>query len=109
MRLFFLFLLLGGGFGFWAGPGGEVFHIEISDKKVKVFRPTMDSFRLVIQNKTLVRLVGKIVYKNSQKFIAVDSGAHKSFKLQDFKGESVFFVPLVPPLERIQLLSKVRP
>lgn len=95
---------------------GEVFAIEsldgflvsAYDDRFKVISPEKfkANMEVIVENKTLVRLIGKLVLNNkdSVNFIAVDSEQYKTVNVKLKKGDVLHFVPLTPAFQEVELI-----
>ncbi|NOT77791.1 MAG: hypothetical protein HOP07_02165 [Bacteriovoracaceae bacterium] len=95
---------------------GEVFAIEsldgflvsAYDDRFKVISPEKfkANMEVIVENKTLVRLIGKLVLNNkdSVNFIAVDSEQYKTVNVKLKKSDVLHFVPLTPAFQEVELI-----
>ena len=87
--------------------GSDTFIVKFFDEKVKVLAPKKFDKRLsvIVENKTLVKLRGKI--ENSQgsvlSFLSVNPNESYSVDLKIKKGQKVFFVPISPSFQKVRL------
>lgn len=67
------------------------------------FKPTME---VVIENKTLVRLVGKLTINRSTNasYISVESEKFQKANVKLKKGDLLHFVPLSPAFQEVELI-----
>ena len=84
------------------------FLVSAYDDRFKVvspekFKPTME---VVIENKTLVRLVGKLTINKSTNasFLSVESGKFQKANVKLKKGDVLHFVPLSPSFQEVELI-----
>ncbi|MCO4792286.1 MAG: hypothetical protein KC493_01145 [Bacteriovoracaceae bacterium] len=86
----------------------DAFMVTLLERRIKVLSP--NSFNspqgIVIKNKTLVKVVGKFVDDNNKtiKFLAVESGETKSVELKFKKSRKIYFVPLAPSFQEVELV-----
>jgi len=92
----------------FAEEKAETFILEIFDSKYKVVSPNKfhDQMSVIIENKSLNKVAGKMV--TSQQvvidYVSIMPGAHQSVEVGKFKGQRIFFVPLTPPVQEIELI-----
>ena len=74
--------------------------VVISPEK---FKPTME---VIIENKTLVRLVGKLTINRSTNasYISVESDKFQKANVKLKKGDLLHFVPLSPAFQEVELI-----
>lgn len=84
------------------------FLVSAFDDRFKVvspekFKPNME---VIIENKTLVRLIGKLTINKSTNasFIAVDSEKYQKSYVKLKKGDVLHFVPLSPAFQEVELI-----
>lgn len=67
------------------------------------FRSPME---VIVENKTLVRLIGKVVINNKimAGFISVDSDKYQKLTINLKKGDLLHFVPLSPSFQEVELI-----
>ena len=67
------------------------------------FKPTME---VIIENKTLVRLVGKLTINRSTNaiYISVESEKFQKANVKLKKGDLLHFVPLSPAFQEVELI-----
>lgn len=84
------------------------FLISAYDDRFKVVSP--DKFNkkieVVIENKTLVRLIGKLVLnqKDNVSYVSIDSQNYKKFLIDLKKGDRLHFIPLSPAFQEVELI-----
>ena len=61
---------------------------------------------VIIENKTLVRLIGRIVINNKSNIAitAVDSDKYQRIMVNLRKGDLIHFVPLSPSFQEVELI-----
>ncbi len=84
------------------------FLVSAYDDRFKVvspekFKPTME---VIIENKTLVRLVGKLTINHSTNatFLSIDSEKYQKANVKLKKGDLLHFVPLSPAFQEVELI-----
>lgn len=109
MKVLLLFLLLN--FPAFAGEKSEAFLVTIFDRYVKVISPdkSYSQTSIIIENKTLSTIVGKIQKgKSDLYFLTLEPQQSKSFqvKIPATQGsqEPLLFVPMSPASQEVQLL-----
>src|SRR3989339_1740970 len=85
----------------------ESFWIQAHDTYIKVLAPEQytPGITVILSNKTLARLLGKVVTASGKvlQFVTIDSEESVSVKIDAISKESVFFVPLVPAFQEVEL------
>lgn len=84
------------------------FLVSAYDDRFRVISPEKfkGTMEVIIENKTLVRLVGKLTI-NSQtnaSFISVDSEKYQKANVKLKKGDILHFVPLSPAFQEVELI-----
>jgi hypothetical protein len=84
------------------------FLVSAYDDRFKIispekFKPTME---VVIENKTLVRLIGKLVINRSTNasFVSVEPEKFQKANVKLKKGDVLHFVPLSPAFQEVELI-----
>lgn len=92
----------------WGIESLDGFLVSAYDDRFKVvspekFKPTME---VIIENKTLVRLIGKLTINRdtSVSFISVDSEKFQKANVKLKKGDVLHFVPLSPAFQEVELI-----
>lgn len=84
------------------------FLVSAHDDRFKVISPEKfkPSMEVVIENKTLVRLIGKLTINNagSASFISVDPEKYQKAIVKLKKGDVLHFVPLSPAFQEVELI-----
>ncbi len=84
------------------------FLVSAYDDRFKVISPEKfkASMEVIIENKTLVRLVGKLVLNNKENvsFLSVDSDQYKKAVVKLKKGDVLHFIPLTPAFQEVELI-----
>ena len=84
------------------------FLVTAFDERIKVVSP--DKFRspmeIVVENNTLVRLIGKVVInqKTTLGHCAIEPGKYHKFKANLKKGDVLHFIPLSPAFQEVELI-----
>lgn len=86
----------------------ETFIVYLFENKVKVTAPKKDDpkLALLLENKTLTKIIGKIESESGRVlgFVTIEPGKSKTFSLEKRSGEKVRFVPMSPPFQAIDLI-----
>ncbi len=108
MKLFALFFLFA-----LAGPAAsayqqaDAFILEITDKRTRILSPTQwsISLNLIVKNKTLLKLIGRLENQDQKvlKYFTIDPRKDYSLPLPEPKGNRLFFVSMVPPMQKMEL------
>lgn len=84
------------------------FLVSAYDDRFKVispekFKPTME---IIIENKTLVRLIGKLVInrKANASYISVEPEKYQKANVKLKKGDLLHFIPLSPAFQEVELI-----
>jgi hypothetical protein len=84
------------------------FLVSAYDDRFKVISPEKfkTTMEVVIENKTLVRLIGKLVINHSTNasFISVESEKFQKANVKLKKGDVLHFVPLSPAFQEVELI-----
>ena len=84
------------------------FLVTAFDDRFKVVSPEKfkTPMEVIIENKTLVRLIGKIVINNEKitNLISVDSDKYSRSMVTLKKGDILHFVPLSPAFQEVELI-----
>ncbi len=85
----------------------DAFILEISDGGAKMLYPAQwgSSMHLIVKNKTLLKLVGKIETGGQKvlQYFTIDSRANYSVPLPSPGRNGLFFVSMIPPLQKMEL------
>lgn len=104
----FLLLLLLSNLPTFASEKSEAFLVTIFDRYVKVISPdkAYTQTSIIIENKTLSTIVGKIQKgKTDLHFLTLESQSSKSFQIKvPPSNEVLLFVPMSPASQEVQLL-----
>lgn len=107
LRSFLVFLSLIAGQAY-AIESSNGFLVSAFDDRFKIVSP--EKFRspmeVIIENKTLVRLVGKVMVNNKTNagYTAVDSDQYQRIMVNLKKGDLLHFVPLTPAFQEVELI-----
>ncbi len=85
----------------------DTFIVSMMDRKVQVISPEKirDIFSVVVENKSLSKLVAKFsTEEGTIKFISIESGKTETVEIKHNNGAKVFFVPLSPAFQEIELI-----
>lgn len=105
MKLILLFLLFS--VHAQAAEKSEAFLVTIFDRYVKVISPdrAYSETSIIIENKTLSTIVGKIQRgKTDLHFLTLEPQHNKSFQVKVVGNEPLLFVPMAPASQEVQLL-----
>lgn len=84
------------------------FLITAYDDRFKVISPEKfkSPMEVIIENKTLIRLIGKVVInnKNTNNYVSVDSDKYQKIIVNLKKGDLLHFVPLSPSFQEVELI-----
>ena len=84
------------------------FLVSAFDDRFKVVSPAKykSDMEVIIENKTLVRLVGKLLVNNqkSVQFVSVDPEKYQKLIVKLKKGDILHFVPLSPSFQEVELI-----
>lgn len=84
------------------------FVVSAFDDRFKVISP--EKFRtpmeVVVENNTLVRLVGKVMvnHKANAGFVSIESGKYTKIMANLKKGDILHFIPLSPAFQEVELI-----
>lgn len=92
----------------WAIETLDGFLVSAHDDRFKVispekFKPTME---VIIENKTLVRLIGKLIInkQTNASYISVDPEKYQKATVKLKKGDTLHFIPLSPAFQEVELI-----
>jgi hypothetical protein len=90
-----------------AYENSEAFMVYLFEDRVKVLAPKNyhKNQSVIIQNKTLTKVIGKIRNQSGEvlKFVNILPGEFKSLEVVIKKGQSIFFVPMIPSFQEVIL------
>jgi endo-1,4-beta-mannosidase len=85
----------------------DAFIVTAFNKNFKVLSPAKRTKKVsvIIENKTLVKLIGEIVNEREtiREIITIKPGKYKSVELKFKKNTKYYFVPLSPAFQRVVL------
>lgn len=91
----------------WSYEKPNAFVVKVYDEKVRVLSPTKYDplLTVVIENKTLTKLKGKIETGSGEvlKFVSISPGKFTSVNVEKLKTQKLYFIPLSPPLQKVEL------
>lgn len=86
----------------------EGFLVTAFDDRFKIVSPTKykPDMEVIVENKTLVRLVGKILINNQKNvyYVSVDPEKYQKIIVKIKKGDILHFVPLTPAFQEVELI-----
>jgi hypothetical protein len=86
----------------------DAFNVKVFNSRIKVLAPEKyhPKLSVIIENKSLSTLIGQVVKGDSTviKIIRVKPGSFESVDLGTQKNERVFFIPISPPSQRVELI-----
>lgn len=86
----------------------ESFMVEIFDKNIRVVSPSAvhDQLSVIVENKGNSKLLGKLVKEKGEviKFFALGPGEHGSASVQFENGYRLFYIPLSPAFQTVELI-----
>ncbi len=106
MKVYLVLLLFS--FSLFAVQKGESFNIDLHDGTVKIVSPAKETNTVgfIITNHTLSDLRGKISTEDKDlNFFSIKSQKTRTFDLKPRKGQRIYFVPLSPPGQEIELVA----
>lgn len=91
----------------FAYESSEAFMVYLLEDRVKVLSPEKyhQKQSVIIQNKTLTKVIGKIRNEEGKvlNFVNILPGEFKSVSVKMEKGQSIYFVPMVPSFQEVIL------
>lgn len=106
MKLLTIFIML---LSFCASSSerADAFIVRAYNNKFKVLSPKKKSKKIsvIIENKTLVKLIGEIVGHDGVVYamVTIKPGKYKSIDLKFKNGQNYYFVPLSPSFQKVIL------
>ncbi|MFZ4714100.1 MAG: hypothetical protein ACOYL6_10325 [Bacteriovoracaceae bacterium] len=85
----------------------DAFLVKIFDNYVRVISPDKNYtlVSVIVENKTMSKMVGKIMKgKVDVTFLTIDTDKTKSVQVKYSKDEKLFFVPMAPAGQEIELI-----
>lgn len=108
MTKFYFLIILVFSFKAFAVESHDGFLVSAYDDRFKVVSPEKfkNPMEVIVENKTLVRLVGKLVINHEKilNFSSVDSEKYQRFMITIKKGDRLHFVPLSPAFQEVELI-----
>lgn len=102
-----LLLLIVAGFQAFAYEQADAFIVKIFDDRVRVLSPKKFDERLtvIIENKTLTLIKGRLETDKGEflKFVSISPNKSESLNVRRLKTDRLFFVPLAPPSQKVEL------
>ncbi|MFA6237449.1 MAG: hypothetical protein WC635_09005 [Bacteriovorax sp.] len=84
------------------------FLVTAYDDRFKIISPEKfkSPMEVIIENKTLVRLVGKVIVNNKVNagFTSIDSDKYQRIMVNLKKGDLLHFIPLSPAFQEVELI-----
>jgi hypothetical protein len=91
----------------------DAFIVKVFEKSIKVLAPKKDdlSTSVIVENKTLVNCLAKVVRLNGKliEFVSVKPGKFKVVSIKRKSKEVIYFIPISPPFQKIELVTGRRP
>lgn len=91
----------------------DAFIVKIFEKSIKVLAPKKDERKvsIIVENKTLVKALTKIERASGKvvEFVSVEPGKFKVVSIKRKKREVLYFTPISPPFQKIELVTGRRP
>ncbi|MFT6070396.1 MAG: hypothetical protein ACJAT2_000804 [Bacteriovoracaceae bacterium] len=91
----------------------DAFIVKVFEKSIKVLAPKKDEAKIgvIVENKTLVKCLAKLVRENGDviDFVSVEPGKFKVVNIMRKKREVIYFIPISPPFQKIELVTGRRP
>lgn len=95
-------------FGALAIESSNGFLVTALDDRFRVVSPEKfkSPMEVIIENKTLVRLIGKVVINNkvNASFTSIDSDKYQRVMVNIKKGDLLHFIPLSPSFQEVELI-----
>ncbi len=111
--LSFIFILSIVSLRTFAYESPDAFIVRVYDEKVRVLSPVKydPQLSVIIENKTLVTLKAKVITESesSIEFISLAPSKTTSVKLKNLDKEKIYFIPMSPPLQRVELKLGSKP
>ena len=91
----------------------DAFIVKVFEKSIKVLAPKKDDRKtsVIVENKTLVNCLAKIIRSSGEviDFVSIKPGKFKVVEVRRKKREVLYFVPISPPFQKIELVTGRRP
>lgn len=108
MKSFFIITLLFFSTNLLAIESLDGFLVEGYDDRFRVISPQKFKAKMevIVENKTLVKLVGRLHVNNTPRpvFYTVQPGNYEKKIIEIKKGDILHFVPLSPPFQEVELI-----
>ncbi len=85
----------------------NTFIVSMMDRRVQIISPEKISatFTVIVENKSLSKLIGKFsTPEGALKYISIESGATETIEIVHKIGTQIFFVPLSPAFQEVELI-----
>ncbi len=96
-------------FDLYGSESSDAFSVFVFDQKIKVIAPKhyVKGLNIIIQNRTLSKMIGKIETANGRRLsiMSIKKGASKSYELKMNNIKKLFYVPLSPPFQAVELTA----
>lgn len=84
------------------------FLVSAFDDRYKVVSPEKfkNNMEIIIENKTLIKLIGKVVVNNTKSvdYVAIDSDKYQKVMINLKRGDVLHFYPLSPAFQEVELI-----
>lgn len=91
----------------------DAFIVKIYDERVRVLSPVKydPKLNVIIENKTLVDISGKVETGSGEilAYVTIKPAKAASVNVKKIKDDSVFFIPLSPPSQKVELKLGSKP
>ncbi len=91
----------------------DAFIVKIYDKRVRVLSPAKydELLTVIIENKTLTTMRGKLATHSGEilNYVSIDPGKSTSLSVKRLNKERLYFVPIAPPLQKVELILGNKP
>lgn len=85
----------------------DAFIVKVNPRYFKVLSPVKvkKNIGLIVQNKSLVKLLGRLEddHGKTLEILSVETGKSKSVEFRFDKNKKYFFTPISPPFQKIEL------
>lgn len=86
----------------------ETFVVTLFDKYVKVVSPDKfhNKLSIIIENKSLVKVHGKVDYDSAKEslFVAVFPNETRTVEISPEQNDKIVFIPQAPPFQEVELI-----
>ena len=87
--------------------------VRVFDQKVRVLSPVKydPNLSVLVENKTMIQIKAKVETESGSdiQHISLEAGKSVSVKLYNLNKEKVFFIPLSPPFQKVELKLGSKP